>query len=424
MDQINIKCKIYASEIDKYANIVSDTLFPNTENLGDVRIVRDAICGDNKYNLPGTEKVKQILKNVDFDLLVAGSPCQGFSFAGKQLNFDDERSKLFFDFLDIFNFLIKKSPNLKFILENVRMNKKIEEKISSLLGITPLRFNSNLVSAQNRYRLYWTNIGPTFQEKMFAPVSNMMKPPKDEKVFLKDILEYDVNPKYFLSKKALDFITNPTRIKKKYTAINGQKALCLTAKGQMNWTGTFIKCGRQVGRKLIDGKRADKSDVKAKQQIELRKDDKTNCLTTVQKDNLVILQRSHGFNKGGVFSEKSPTITSSSWQNNNHVIQLNPSKESGGKQPYQHNRVYDVSDKSPCLDTDGRKNILDQYIIRRLTPRECCRLQTIPNWAIEKILNCGVSDSQIYKMIGNGWTVKIISHILSFHYKHEHKTST
>lgn len=355
--------QIYASEIDKYANKVSDCLFPNTVNLGDVVFVRRAICWkestvnralrSNYLSKSTKQKIRSLLflRSLSFDLVVAGSPCQGFSFAGKQLNFNDSRSKLFFDFVKILEACKAKNKEVKFLLENVKMKGEYENVITKFMGIPPIEINSSLLSAQNRVRLYWTNIGIK-KANLFGIEEPGIKQPKDKGILLKHVLELEVPEKYLLSEKALKFITAPIRIKKKYTAIGGEKALCLTAKGQSNWTGTFIKCGRQVGRKLIDGKRADNSDIKAKQQIELREDEKTNCLTTVQKDNLVILQKGHGFN-------------------------------------------------------------IDNTIIRRLTPKECCRLQTIPEWAIEKILNCGVSDSQLYKMLGNGWTVDVIAYILS-----------
>ena len=125
----------YASEIDKYAITIAKKNFPNTIHLGDVTTVRG-------------EDLEPI------DLLIGGSPCQGFSFAGKQLNFDDPRSKLFFEFVKLKNLLKPKY----FLLENVRMKKQYQDIISEHLGVEPIAINSNLVSAQNRYRLYWTNI--------------------------------------------------------------------------------------------------------------------------------------------------------------------------------------------------------------------------------------------------------------------------
>lgn len=148
---------------------------------------------------------------------------------------------------------------------------------------------------------------------------------------------------------------------------------------------------------------------------------KTNCLTTVTKDNL-IWQRPCGKNNGGFYTDKSPTLSANAWQENNLVMelfakQLNPSGESNnGQQPYQQNRVYEIHHKLPahCAGlTGGGHKIADEYDsdgrIRRLTPTECARLQTIPDWYKWKC-----SNSQQYKMLGNGWTVEVIKHILSF----------
>ena len=125
----------YASEIDKYAIQITQKNYPNTTQLGDVTKWRE-------WELP------------QIDLLIGGSPCQGFSFAGKQLNFDDPRSKLFFEFVGVFKTVRPKY----FLLENVKMKKESERVITNLLGVPPVKINSALVSAQNRERLYWTNL--------------------------------------------------------------------------------------------------------------------------------------------------------------------------------------------------------------------------------------------------------------------------
>lgn len=125
----------FASEIDRYARIVTYNNFPKTKFIGDVRRVRG-------NNLP------------KIDLLIGGSPCQGFSFAGKQLNFNDPRSKLFFEYVR----LLRETKPKYFFLENVAMQKKYEAIITSYLGVQPIQINSRVVSPQNRIRLYWTNI--------------------------------------------------------------------------------------------------------------------------------------------------------------------------------------------------------------------------------------------------------------------------
>ena len=130
----------YASEIDKNAIEISQKNYPNIIRLGDVTKWRE-------WDIPWAE----------IDLLIGGSPCQGFSFAGKQLNFNDPRSKLFFEFVDILNHIRKHNPNVKFLLENVKMKAEWRDVISGYLGVKPIRINSALVSAAKRDRLYWAN---------------------------------------------------------------------------------------------------------------------------------------------------------------------------------------------------------------------------------------------------------------------------
>jgi len=154
LDRAGIKVKkYYASEIDKYAQIVSAANYPDIIRLGDI----------TKWKEWKIEKP---------DLIIGGSPCQGFSFAGKGLNFNDPRSKLFFTFADI----VKHYKPKYFLLENVKMTKEHQKVISDCLGVEPIEINSALVSAQNRKRLYWTNIPGVTQ-------------PKDKGIVLKDIIK-------------------------------------------------------------------------------------------------------------------------------------------------------------------------------------------------------------------------------------------
>lgn len=132
--------KYYASEINQFAMQVSKNNYPDIIQLGDVTDWKDWDIDWSKI-----------------DLLIGGSPCQGFSFAGKQLNFNDDRSKLFFEYVDILNHIKSVNPKVKFLLENVCMKKEYQDVISSYLGTAPIKINSSLVSAANRNRLYWTN---------------------------------------------------------------------------------------------------------------------------------------------------------------------------------------------------------------------------------------------------------------------------
>lgn len=475
----------YSSEVDKYANKATQAIFPNTIQLGDVVALRQLLSlevssleylttrndlFDESYLVHLNHIIDIKTKGVDF--VFGGSPCQGFSMAGKQLNFEDERSALFFEFVKI-----KEILNPRFwLLENVRMKKHIENAISKILGKKPYKINSNLVSAQNRYRLYWSNI-------------RLTTIPKDQKILLKDILEplENVDEKYYMKNiKNLNFkglnINSKSKCLRSSRAVTAtdkhnydivkidlkgkpkktqNKSSCLTGGGNSGGyhSDMDVLCCRQVGRHFVNGKRKDKKGAKCEQVLEPRNDQKTNCLSTIQKDN-VIIQKSRGFNKGGLFENKSPTLTSNSFEHNNHVVQrkiipVNPKLEDG-KQTKMQDRIFDTDGISPCLTsfsnklnilqrknylqvvrngnqsqndrihftenkmcaltasrTETKLNIIHNYIFRRLTPRECGRLQTIPENHIDIMLNCGVSDSQIYKMLGNGWTVAVIAFIFS-----------
>lgn len=148
LDRAGIKVKnYYASEIDEYAMQVSKNNHPDIIHLGDVNAWRN-------WNIDWSQ----------IDLLIGGSPCQGFSFAGKLLNFNDERSKLFFVYVDILNHIKSVNPNVKFLLENVKMKADYQNVISGYLGVEPMRINSALVSAARRDRLYWVNFNVDMPE--------------------------------------------------------------------------------------------------------------------------------------------------------------------------------------------------------------------------------------------------------------------
>ena len=191
----------YASEIDKNAIAISQKNYQNIIRLGDVTKWRE-------WDIPWAE----------IDLLIGGSPCQGFSFAGKQLNFNDPRSKLFFEFVDILNHIRKHNPNVKFLLENVKMKAEWRDVISGYLGVKPIRINSALVSAAKRDRLYWAN----FDVEM----------PDDKGITFDDINQHSTDwlsdtyiDKVSKWKAQQDPITNTTFIGTK------SKLPCLTARG-------------------------------------------------------------------------------------------------------------------------------------------------------------------------------------------------
>lgn len=326
--------KYFASEIDKHAISQTQTNFPNTIQLGEVTKVK-------AKDLP------------IIDLLIGGIPCQGFSFAGKQLNFNDPRSALFFEYVRILKEVREKNPNVKFLLENVRMKKEYERVISEVLGIRPVVINSALVSAQNRIRLYWSNIR-TRREGLFGELYTDIPQPDDRKIFLKDILEPVVDEKYFISNITMERFL---RCHPNFTPrINPDKTGTLStinnAPTMAFDSGTTFVLAAMRGREAYLG-----SNNWREQRLEPRNDGKTNAITTVHKDNLIL-------DKSGILQ------------------------------------------RPRCKNKDG---VNVGVRLRRLTPTECARLQTIPDWYVWKC-----SETQIYKMLGNGWTVEVIKHIFSF----------
>lgn len=281
-------CKYYACEIDKFAIAQTKLNFPDTVCLGDV----------TKLDVSKLEKI---------DLLIGGSPCQSFSFAGKMEGMTTEdneeittldrylelkekgfkfagQSYLFWEYVRILEEVRKVNPNVLFLLENVRMLSKWEDVINRALGVKGVHINSSLVSAQVRKRIYWTNIADIPQ-------------PEDKGIFLRDVLQSGVPEKYYLSDKLI-------------TYLNGHAA----------------KMGSKI--RIRGG------------------DDKSSCVT--------------------VSGLANRNLTS-------------------------------------CF-IEGPKRRL-----RRITPAEASRLQTVPDW-----YKWECSDTQQYRMLGNGWTVAVIYHIFSF----------
>lgn len=319
----------FASEIDKYAIAQTQVNFPKTIQLGDVKKVR--AC-----DLP------------KIDLILAGSPCQGFSFAGKQNNFNDLRSALFFEFVRILDECRKINPDIKFLFENVIMKREYENTISEYLGVTPVKINSSKLSAQNRVRLYWSNIR-TRRIDLFGTLTTDIPQPKELGLTFKDIMEYDVPERYYVSERVIkNLIAHKERNK------NNDNGFGIEIRNITEKSTTLRVGGRGVS-DLID------------------------------VTEPIGYQRGHGYNIGGITGKKSPTLTSSGWEQNNFIIE-----------PRINNEI-----------EKGKMKFKNK--IRRYTPIECSRLQTIPEWYR---WNC--SETQQYKMLGNGWTIKVIMHILKY----------
>lgn len=226
LDRAKISFKnYYAYEIDTYAINISQSNFKDIKQLGDIN----------------TWKNKDI-KNVD--LIMAGSPCQGFSRAGLKLNFEDTRSKLFFTFIDLLRYYNPKY----FFLENVKMKPEWQEIISDYISVKPVEINSSLFSAQSRGRLYWTNI--EFDKNI-----------QDKNILFKDILQKpsEVDTKYNLSKKVLSKIENIDNLQNcgtgsyKRAAKDRDKAVAILArdyKGVPGLNDFNLACQNGIVRKL------------------------------------------------------------------------------------------------------------------------------------------------------------------------------
>jgi DNA-cytosine methyltransferase len=352
LSKLGIKVdKYYASEIDKYAIQITQKNFPDTVQLGD-------ICEIDAKDF------------MDVDLILAGSPCQGFSFAGKQLAFDDPRSSLFFEFVR----LLKEIRPKYFLLENVRMKKEflevITEQVSSCytaddvapeykdifgaVKFEPHFINSSLLSAQSRQRYYWTNI-PN------------IKQPEDKGIVLRDILEYEPQ--------------DPTLMSDNFVArqIKNEKDGCLITEGKEKASNLsaeeYVKNGRQGdylacdddGKPVADlvgqnGKKMLKEDIQKGTALMARdyKGWNTYGMTGVRVDSPKRIGtadniKGHDILKR-VYSEdgKSPTITAHAGKGTVPKIETKPKKayvipREILKDFKRQRSVYDPGGKSPTI---------------------------------------------------------------------------
>ncbi len=318
----------YASEVDKWAIQVAKKNHPKIIHLGDIK-------GYKSWNLP------------KIDLVIGGSPCQGFSLAGKQLNFDDPRSELFFIYVEILWMIQNKNPDVKFLLENVKMKKGYQDAITALLQVEPILINSDLVSAQNRQRLYWCNWE--------------VKRPKDKGILLKDIVFPD----------------------------------CL-----FNSVFQFPH-GCSVGG--------------------IRQFKKSPTLSKQFHNNYFPVCLHQNFSKNiGIHTKKScalRAVASANYQTlllSKKAINYMNKEVAGGRTHWDFKHHPDCkNDKPAAIVSNFFKgvpyNVLRQNgIIRKFDPIECERLQTLPDNYTK-----GVSNTQRYKIIGNGWTIDAIDHLLS-----------
>ena len=307
----------YASEVDKYAIQIAQKNYPDTIQLGDVKEV-------NGLTFHGVSRPR-------IDLLIGGSPCQDLSIAQKnRKGLDGERSGLFWEYVRI----LKEVKPKWFILENVAsMPKEAKDIITKELGVEPIMINAALVSAQNRKRLFWTNI-PN------------VKLPDDRGIFLKDILEPSVDDTFTIRPKS-----NTVRSSGRGSGIYNKHNWDTIRIGSINKGGQgdriYSPDGKSVGLSALGGGRG-------------------------AKTGLYIVQTPRGKNADGkrALNGKVPTL-SSSWEYNNKLS--------------------------------------ENEIIRKLTPVECERLQSLPDNYTE-----GVSNTQRYKVLGNAFNVEVIAHILKY----------
>ena len=377
LDRLGIKVdNYYASEIDKYAMQVSAANYPDIIQVGDV-----------------TELDTSTLPNID--LVMGGSPCQGFSVAGKGLAFDDPRSALFFEFIRC----VKELKPRYFLLENVNMKKEYLNIITEYMGVEGIKINSALVSAQNRQRWYWTNITGIEQ-------------PEQRGIVLRDILETDDLEEYNLSEKANKRAKNNPR--SRAFKPNQEKSGALLANQYKQSTDslyalTVNTCqgGNREPKVLAGAFRGRyKDDGYIEQKLEIRQGGKTNSLTTVQKDNVVT--ETIEVNK----QKKQLTIKEATKKGYTTIEDGDCFDMTFAKSKTRRGR--NMKDKSNCLTAANydymRYEHSDQekeVYWRKLTPVECERLQTVPDNYTNH-----VSNTQRYKMLGNGWTIEVIAHIL------------
>lgn len=297
-----------AYEIDQHAIHVSRKNYPQIEQCGDVTTADFA-----QYQ--------------GFDLLIGGSPCQGFSIAGKQLNFNDPRSKLYFEF----ERALKEAKPKYFLLENVKMKKEYADMITERLGVQPIEINSNLLSAQNRKRIYWTNIPGVML-------------PKDKGVMLADIVHE--------REKACTVDLEPYKVP---------------------FSDALVILDKEVNAGKIGY---------------FRKDSQANRVYSIHGKGVTLCGEA-----GGGAAKMGQYLFGC----------LTPDRAD----KRQNGQRFNTGEKFYTLTAQDRHGVLIDGYIRKLTPIECERLQTLPDGYTE-----GIKEPQRYKCLGNGWTVDVIAHIL------------
>ena len=375
----------YASEIDTHAIKVSKDNWHDIVHLGDITKWR-------YWKLDWSS----------IGLVMGGSPCQGFSFAGKQLAFDDPRSKLFFVFVDILNHIKKRNPRVRFLLENVKMRQDYLGVITQHLGVEPVFINSSLLSAQNRQRYYWTN----------WPVTQ----PEDRGIVLADVLESpeEIDPDMYHGEKAIAYMERGSdkwqqagdRRADRYTQTpDTKKSFTLTANFYKGVPYNYFQdyrpaaiVGRRLNERGIVLSSALDADVPAHRK-EYHIDEKHWKGTSVER-----------------YIEKGFRQVALTERRTEEAKQIRKEfREKYGRDfsPRRGKELVARSDgKMNCLTATysiKEHTVIDEHLCyRKLTPTECEALQTVP-----RNYTAHVSNTQRYKCLGNAWTVDVIAHIFS-----------
>jgi len=398
----------YSSEVDKHALKMEKHLFPNNIQMGDVKNIyyKDGyLTTDNGVFYVGS-----------VGILIGGSPCQSFSFAGKRngmttietieivtldqyLILKDENfqfegySYLFWEYMRILKELQVDNPDILFMLENVKMEKNWNIVINDATGVEPVLINSALVSAQNRKRLYWTNI-PGKELTLFG---NCISQPKDKKIFLKDIVHENVD----IAVRSEGKILNISKDK---------KAPCLLAtyyKGMDNRGNRGNRGNRAMGIEWLNKYKVDFNKSLQILDKEVKKG-KVGYFKTDSQANRVYYIHDKAVTLCGEAGEAGGGGGGAAKMGQYLFGCITPDRIEKRQNGQRFNQGY----KFFTLTEQDKHGVLIEGYIRKLTPIECARLQTIPNNVIIKMLSSGVSDSQIYKQLGNGWTIDVIVHIL------------
>ena len=358
----------YSSEVDKFAIKVANDNHNDLQHLGDICTVLD-FFKSNKLTKPN---LQIWIPLSEIDVILCGSPCQGFSVAGKGLNFEHPQSKLFFEFVKIYRTIYQANPNVKLLFENVRMKKEWQDIIvSTLQEINPnlkmYIINSSIVSAQNRVRMYITD----FEFDI----------PKDRNIKLKDIVECG--------------------------CVDREKSYCLDAN---YWKGGNLKMYFEKSRRqLVFGDGCKQVGV-----ADLNGHDILKRVYSVEGKSPT-LNTCGGGNREPKILCKSASITGRRLDSNG------VRKDNDLSIPITQTLEVSNKDKSRCLSTLTKDTVVSPLPVgrypnayenktlqwRKLTVKECCRLQTLPDDYCKS-----VSNSQGYKILGNGWTNEVIKFIL------------